>query len=62
VNRHQNKRPLQLRLLAQRDIAAASGIAVCNGELCVLADDERGLVRYSALALLMAATYYLPGT
>ena len=61
MNRDQNKTPLQLRLLAQLDIAAASGIAVCNGELCVLADDELALARYDRAGVRTGTHVLLSG-
>jgi hypothetical protein len=52
---------LHMRPIAQLDVSAASGIAVCDGSLYVLADDELTLARYDLAGRRAGEIRLLPG-
>lgn len=62
VNDTRELRTLPLRLVAQLDLAAASGIAECAGALWVLADDELVLARFDRSGRRTGQITLLPGS
>ena len=55
------ERTLQMRLIAHLDVAAASGVALLDGSLFVLADDELALARYDRQGRRTGEIALLPG-